>query len=99
MIDYDIGDVGDLVMARYGHDGYREFMLPYGVDGDDSIHPPIEKGFGILLDEIRTMAMTGYKEKVSFFEQTVFYSAEDGGGVAFADLGHNDADGKTPPGA
>src|SRR5215472_9256223 len=98
MIDDDIGNVCDLVVPRYGHDGNRELVIPHGVDGNDSVHPPIEKGFGIFLDEVGPVAMAGYEEKVPFFEKTVFYPTEDGRGVPFADFGHNYADGKTAPG-
>src|SRR5215469_13985687 len=98
MINDDVGDVFDLVMSRHGHDWNRELVIPNRVDGNDSVYPPIKKGFGVLLDEVRTVAVTGYEEKVPFFEKTVFYSTEDGRVVPFADLGHNNANRKTAPG-
>src|SRR5215469_18901134 len=99
MIHNDVGDICNMVMSRYGHDGNRELVIPNRVDGNDSVHPPIEKGFGIFLDAVGTVAVTGYEEKVPFFDQTIFYPAEHGRGVPFADLGNNHANGKTAPGA
>src|SRR5262245_44829548 len=95
MINNDVGDIGDLVMSRHGHDWDRELVIPHGIDRNDSVHPPIEKGFGVFLDEVGTVAVTGYEEKVPFFEKAVLYPTEDGRVVPFADFGHNDADGKT----
>jgi len=94
VIEYDIGDSIDVVVARDGNDRDGKIEVPWRVDGDQTIDGALKKHAGILVDEIGAMAMAGDEVEVAFLQKIIFDAAHDRGGIAVADLGDDDSDGE-----
>ena len=99
MIQDNVGDALDVVMSGHGDDGHREVEIPGGVDGDETVDGAFQKHARILVDEIGAMAVAGDKVEIALLQEVIFDAAHDGSGIAVADLGDNDTDGKTALGA
>src|SRR5215471_9317439 len=99
MIEDDVDDALDIVVAGDGDDGDGEVEMPGRVDGNQSVDGALEEHAGIFVDEVGAMAMAGDEVEVAFLKEVVFDAAHDGGGVSVADLGDDDADGEAALGA
>src|SRR5208337_4796361 len=65
------------------------------VKRDQPIHGTRQQHARILVYEIVAMAMAGDQIKITFPQQMALDTAHDHGGIAFAHLWNQDADGKT----
>ena len=94
MVEDDVDDAFDVVVAGDGDDGDGEVEMPGCIDGDQSVDGALEEHARIFVDEVGTMTMAGDKVEVAFLQEIVLYTAHDGSGISVADFGDNDANGK-----
>lgn len=94
MVENDVGNALDFVVAGDGDHRHREVEVPGSVNGDESVHGAFEEHARIFIDEIGTVAMTGDEVEIALLQEVVLDSAHDRGGVPVADFGDDDPNGE-----
>src|SRR5262252_10307335 len=94
MVEHDVDDALDVVVAGNGDDGDGEIEAPGCIDGDQSVDGALQKHARVFVDQVGAVAMAGDEIKVAFLQEIVFDTAHDGGGVSVADFGNDHADGE-----
>ena len=93
VIEDDVGDVGDVLMAGDGNGRNIVLLVKGGVNGNDALDAAREKQLGIRAHEFVVMAVDdGEKEKIVLAEEG-FDTADDSGAVDIADFLGDDAHG------
>jgi len=93
VIEDDVGDVGDVLMAGDGNGRKSGLLVNGGVNGNDAFGAAGEKQLGIGADEVVVMAVDDGEEKEIVFAEDGFDTADDRGAVGIADFLGDDADG------
>src|SRR5215470_5265848 len=94
MVEHDVDDALDVVVAGDGDNWHGEVQVPRSIDGDQSVDGALEKHARVLVDEVGAVAMAGDKVEVAFLQKIIFDAAHDGGGISVADLRDDDTDGE-----
>ena len=99
MVEDDVGYALDFVVAGDGDHGHGEVEVPGSVDGDEAVDGAFQEHARIFVDEIGAVAMAGDEVEIALLQEVIFDSAHDRSGIAVADFGDDDADGKAALGA
>src|SRR6478735_11401997 len=83
---------------RGNRDGrHRIVMLDGGIDEDQPLSAATHQQARILLHQFGLMPMMRGEVKVALLNQLIADAAQDLGMIALAELGHENADGMSPP--
>lgn len=93
VIEDNVGDVGDVLMAGDGNGRKSGLLVNRGVNGNDAFGAAGEKQLGIGAHEVVVMAVDNGEEKEIAFAKDGFDAADDRCAVGIADFFGDDADG------
>ncbi len=93
VIEDDVGDVRDMLMAGDGHGGKSGFLVDGGVNGNDAFSAAGEKQLGIGTLEVVVMAVGDGEEEEVVLAENSFDATDDGRSVGVADFLGDHADG------
>ena len=79
--------------------GTGDLLAEVGVDEKQTVDGAIEEELRILLDEVGAAEMADGEVEVAGLEQELLDAEHEAGEVAFAEFGHDDADGVGEPGS
>ena len=93
VIEDDVGNVGDVLMAGDGNGRNRVLLVNGGVNGNDAFDAAGEKQLGIRAHEFVVMAVGDGEKKEIVLAEEGFDAADDRCAVSIADFLGDDADG------
>lgn len=96
VIERDIGNALNMVVAGYGHHGNRDRVLDQRVKGNDSLRAAAYQHPHVFIHQFLLMPVMGGEIKVSCPEKLVPDAAHDLGMIAVAKLGHQNANSMSP---
>jgi hypothetical protein len=92
VVQYDIGDSGDIDVGRDANGGEWNALAQLGVDEQEAIDCAADKEVRIFLDEVASTEMAHGEVEIPGLEEIFFDAQHETGEVAFAEFGDDDAD-------
>lgn len=93
VVELDGDDAGAALVAGDGDERDGKRLGDGGVDGDDAFDGAGDEHARIAVEELGAVAVADDEVEEAGLEQLVLDAGEDGGGVALADFGDDDANG------
>lgn len=87
MVEENVGNTFEVFMPGDGHSGKAKLVLESGIDEDQALGASTLEETGILVDEVRLVAMMGAEIKVAFLHEEVADTAHDHGVIAIVEFG------------
>src|SRR5215212_4811491 len=97
MIEHDVRQSLNIVMAGYRRDRQWQQVAAWSVNGDDAVNATIQKQLRVFVQQVRLMTMAGDDIKIARLQQLLFDSAHDFGSVAAADFRHQHSERMAAP--
>ena len=91
VIEDDVGDVGDVLVAGDGHGRKNGFLVNGSINGNNAFDAAGEQQLGIGALEVIVMAVRDGEKKVIILSQEGLDTADDGRAVGIADFLGNHA--------
>src|SRR3954453_18067512 len=97
LVEDHIGDSLDFAMTGNHDHRQAEALLENGVDDDKTFDRSLHQQARVFLDEIGLAAMAGGQIEVALLDEELLDPCQNLGGIAVAELGNQNADGKGLP--
>src|ERR1700739_1694232 len=95
MIEQNIGDAADGLVARHRYDRNRVRVLDGGIHTNKRLGAAVDQHLTIFLDEIAAMAVMRSKVKIAGLDEVIPDAAHYLGVITVTEFGDQDADGES----
>src|SRR5581483_1041950 len=95
MVQDDVGYALHFIVPRDSYNRHRHVVMPGSIDGDQTVDGTIQKQLGILVYQIRAVAMAGDEVKITLVQKMVLNPAHDHGSVALTHFRDHNPDSET----
>src|ERR1700733_5902956 len=93
MVEHDVGNSAHTLVAGNCNHGQRNLVNQIGVDRNQTLRAPADQHAGVLLDQVRPVAVVGYEVEILFLEKPVSNASHHFRVIAVGEDRNQNADG------